>query len=355
MISSRVWNWNEDFIDLDFISKPTNTVLVHNPNFLEKDIIVVKHQDIEYIDDGDSYWFFQLLIDKVRQGKKIVFFASDQEKPVMQFYNRWKDFIDHPNVNWFWSNYDVVNDFPKNDKLYLGQVPHACLHYVIQQKNYNHYEQNHEISILSLNNSNHPVREELHHFYQTLPDQCKQNMKVSFNFKNVILEEELFDDSAGRGEQTSPIHHYDLYEQNVIEFYKKCLMEVIVESNAACVSEKTYKPLLLGVPFVLMSDVTSYGGQLGYLNKFDIDINYFNLNLPSCTEKSATDETIAMLSLERNNIIFDFIKEVTTSDINELKEKWKEQGVFEKARDNQTKIRKVLDSFPARFLEFDNA
>jgi hypothetical protein len=90
--------------------------------------------------------------------------------------------------------------------------------------------------------------------------------------------EELFDASQPINNYTYA--NYDSFKENIINYYKNCLFEIISESSAISISEKSYKPILAGTPFLYWTfeNGQSYHTQLTFFEKLGIDVNYFNID-----------------------------------------------------------------------------
>ena len=217
--------------------------------------------------------------------------------------NLW--FFSAPNVLYYQASYKKT-DYNFGQNLYVGVIIHHLLKDLLVKNDYNHFEQKHTKVFLTLNNKRRPSRIHLFDLYNSIQD--KNKILASFNFKNIFLEENLF--------HKDNYSHVSLYKQNVIEFYKKCLFEIVSETHGDAATEKTYKPLICGVPFVLYNKNPL--DTIYYYKSLDIDINYFNIDY---TDLKNVD---------------DFIKNQLNNDIDILKEKYKD--VFEKAKENKIKI-----------------
>jgi hypothetical protein len=147
----------------------------------------------------------------------------------------------------------------------------------------------------------------LYNIYNTFDSNIKEKIVSSFNFAGIFLEKELF--------SSKNAEHQLMYTSNILNFYKDVLFEVVSETGAN-VTEKIYKPLILGVPFILYN--TFALGQINYFKNIGIDINYFNLDYTNIKN------------------INNFILNLCSNDINILKIKY--EHIFDMAENNRIKI-----------------
>lgn len=218
--------------------------------------------------------------------------------------------------DWFFKNKNIqlwqtsyVDDNTLEQNLYVGLQIHYVLRSLINV-DYTHSVNNFTKHFLTLNNKDKPDREELYNLYKTLDT---DKFIASFNFKSVFLEKHLFNDDGSAVEST--------YDLNILNFYKQCLFEIVCESGHENVTEKTYKPLLLGVPFIPYS--SNVNGQIGYFKHIGIDINYFDLDFND---------------IENVN---EFIKKIVSMDVDTVRQTYKH--VFVKAEENRTKIKNYFN------------
>ena len=137
------------------------------------------------------------------------------------------------------------------------------------------------------------------------------------------------------------------YRKELLDsFYNDCLFEIVTESKKSLVTEKTLKPLLYGVPFIVSfktEDDTekcwdSYleGGDesfstsaslqtIHWYKNMGIDINYFDIDYLN------------------PNSIEEKIKELCSMSFKDILEKYK--NTFEKAKQNQIIIKQKLNKF----------
>ena len=192
----------------------------------------------------------------------------------LEFLIKNKETLKNPNICFYQSWYDSTINF----NLYFGTTIHSALDYFISSCKIesfpNDVKQKH---FLTLNNQFRPDRADLYEFYENLNIDDKNKFLCSFNFNKIMLEQ-LFDASQ-------PINNYiyanyDSFKENIINYYKNCLFEIVSESSAISISEKSYKPILAGTPFLYwtFANGQSYLTQLTFFEKLGIDVNYFNID-----------------------------------------------------------------------------
>ena len=137
------------------------------------------------------------------------------------------------------------------------------------------------------------------------------------------------------------------YRKELLDsFYNDCLFEIVTESKESLTTEKTLKPLLYGVPFIVsfktiddtercweryLDGVDSSFCTSSSLNTIDwyknigIDINYFDIDYLN------------------PNSIEEKIKELCSMSFKDILKKYKD--TFEKAKQNQIIIKQKLNKF----------
>lgn len=217
-------------------------------------------------------------------------------------------FLRNENIIFYHSWYNQFINF----NLYCGSHIHNALNEFIlyfENKNKNLLKANKHF--LTLNNNWNIAREELFDFYDNLNFIDKEKINASFNFKNIFLnnireQKDLF------------------YSENIFDYYEKSLIEIITESHFDSITEKSYKPIIAGIPFIYWGTDSQYKvedcykNQIDYFKEINIDVNYFEINYKDVNN---TKEKI---------------KELLELPINEIIEKYK--NAFEKAKENQIKI-----------------
>lgn len=137
------------------------------------------------------------------------------------------------------------------------------------------------------------------------------------------------------------------YRKELLDsFYNNCLFEIVTESRESLITEKTLKPLLYGVPFIVsfktkddtkkcwesylvggnQSFITSASLQtIHWYKNMGIDINYFDIDYLN------------------PNSIEEKIKELCSMSFKDILKKYKD--TFEKAKQNQIIIKQKLNKF----------
>jgi hypothetical protein len=272
--------------------------------------------NISYVDVNELFDFLNSEFGKIitqttlNDNLKVTIFPTDSlTLSPEQYYTMCEnlDFITHKNVKFYQSWYNQYLNFNP----YCGSHIHRALYNFI----WNSENKNIDLNVkqkhfLTLNNRWNLAREELYDFYQSLVDDDKSKFYSSFNFKDLYL---------GNIKDTN-----DLYGNNVIKFYDDSLIEIITESHYDSITEKSYKPLIAGIPFIYwpIDDnykvQDNYSNQMNYFKLLDIDVDYFNINY------------------NNSENIKSKIKELLDLSNEELLKKYK--PAFEKAEQNKIKI-----------------
>lgn len=192
-------------------------------------------------------------------------------------------------------------------------------------------------------------------YFLTLNKRKKMERVTLYNFlkENNLLEKGLCSfhwleqspDIKLFGDNYDDVIQKQLYLDDIKNFYKETLFEIVAPSGTHLISEKTLKPLLFGKPFLIWNyeflnykdfnnyKISGFSKQVEQFNKtlfyfnwyknIGIDINYFNLDLsnPDCIKNK--------------------IKELCDMSFLNIKIKYKES--FEKAKVNQKLIRKFIN------------
>ena len=241
---------------------------------------------------------------------KLVFIESDSY-PMFDI-----DVLTIKENDWFFKNKNIqlwqtsyVDDNTLEQNMYVGLQVHYAVRNLINV-DYTHSVNNFTKHFLTLNNKNKPDRERLYNVYSTLDP---RKFIASFNFKSIFLEKHLFNNDGAAKES--------IYGFNILNFYKQSLFEIVCESGKENVTEKSYKPLLLGVPFIPYSD--NVNSQINYFKHIGIDINYFDLDFND---------------IENVN---KFVKKIVSMDIDTVRQTY--EHVFIKAEENRTKIKNYFN------------
>jgi hypothetical protein len=201
-----------------------------------------------------------------------------------------KEFFSKENVNFYQSWYNSELNF----NLYFGSTIHSAMDYLISiSSDYNFDINSKTKHFLTLNNLFRPNRKDLFDYYNHLTNSDKDKFICSFNFENVILENDVFSDLSTAGSK--------MYGNNIVEFYDKCLVEIVAESSHIAITEKSYKPLIMGTPFIYWTNSLSDFPQYEYFNYLNIDINYFNIDYTDIV--NVKDKVTEILALSPTELI----------------------------------------------------
>jgi hypothetical protein len=301
---SNPFNKNQKF---DIILSDTEIVNIDISSDIDK--IYVLYSTPKNVEDFLKNDVSNTLRFKIQNNKlKVVFIGNDSfdiTKYDFEYIENTPSIFKHKNVQYWQTNY--CDGVDSEQKLYVGVFIHHHLGNLLNLTNYTHKTQNHTKYFLTLNNKKRPDREMLYNIYNTFDSNIKEKIVSSFNFAGIFLEKELF--------SSKNAEHQLMYTSNILNFYKDVLFEVVSETGAN-VTEKIYKPLILGVPFILYN--TFALGQINYFKNIGIDINYFNLDYTNIKN------------------INNFILNLCSNDINILKIKY--EHIFDMAENNRIKI-----------------
>lgn len=278
----------------------------------EKEKIFIHFRHFLYIKDFLESDVSDRIKDDVKNGKLKVVFIGDDSYPIFNEdvdyikSNDW--FFKNKNVQLWVTNYNDENSIEKN--LYVGTMIHYMLQRIINCQ-YEHSNQEFTKHFITLNNKDKPDRVRLYDLYKSLDS---NNFIASFNFEDIFLQDYLFNDLG-------VIHNEKMYDTDILKFYKQCLFEIVCESGQDNVTEKSYKPLLLGVPFIPYS--INVDNQLEYFKHIGIDINYFDLDFTDI------------------NNVNEFIRKITSMSIDDVRKEY--DYVFVNAQENRTKIKNYFN------------
>lgn len=224
------------------------------------------------------------------------------------------------NINLFQTWYDPKLSF----NYYLGCTIHTALEEFIDYfKNFSLPLDGREKHFLTLNNFHTPAREDLFEFYNSISTEDREKFLCSFRFKNIFLEKDLPD----------VMNQYSLvFGENAASYYSKCLIEIVSESSEISITEKCYKPLLAGVPFLhwIVPSPDGTHHQIEYLKAIGIDTVYFGIDYSDL--ENVKLKTKELLSLKTSEIL-----EIYKDD-------------FEKAKENKIKFYNWLDSVTKKLV-----
>lgn len=221
-------------------------------------------------------------------GHEVIF-----RKPNIKLYQTWYD--SHLKFNYF-----------------LGCTIHNALEHFIKYFKGKQFEyKSKNLHFLTLNNLHTPDREYLYRYYENLQESQKEKFICSFRFAGIELDKNLPD----------IFNHYDvIFGSKGGSHYDNTLIEIVCESSHVAITEKTYKPLLVGIPFIHWTDnsINNVHHQISYLNDIGIDSNYFGIDYSNM--KNVQNKVTELLSLS----------------VDEIREKYEED--FIKAHENKLKF-----------------
>lgn len=277
-----------------------------------KEKIFIHFKEFSYIKDFLENDVSDSIKEDVKNNNLKVVFIGDDSYPIFNEdvdyikSNDW--FFKNKNVQLWVTNYNDEKSIEKN--LYVGTMIHFMLRRIINC-DYQHSTQEFTKHFITLNNKDKPDRLRLYDLYTSLDS---NNFIASFNFNGVFLQEHLFNHLEIKENEK-------IYDTDILKFYKQCLFEIVCESGTVNVTEKSYKPLLLGVPFIPYAENVS--NQIKYFKHIGIDINYFDLDFTDI------------------NNINKFIRKITSMNIDDVRKEY--DYVFVKAQENRTKIKNYFN------------
>lgn len=275
------------------------------------DIVNISYVDIDGLFNFLNSEFGKIIIDStLNDTLKVTIFPTDSlTLSPEQYYTMCDnlDFITHKNVKFYQSWYNQFRNFNP----YCGSHIHRALYNFIWNNQNKSIDLNEKQKhFLTLNNRWNLAREELFDFYENLNSYDSDKFYCSFNFKNRYLADIRDTD--------------DLYGNNVIKFYDDSLIEIITESHYDSITEKSYKPIIAGIPFIYwrVDDnykvKDNYSDQINYFKLLDIDVNYFDIDYNNM--KNVKDKVIEILGLSKEELLHTYA------------------SAFEKAKQNKVKI-----------------
>lgn len=218
-----------------------------------------------------------------------------------------------PNIKLYQTWYD---DLKFN--YYLGCTIHSALDYFIddfRSKEFDYKSKN--LHFLTLNNLHTPDRENLYRYYNNLEKTQKDKFLCSFRFKGIELDKNL----------PEILNSYNvIFGTKGGSHYENTLIEIVSESSDVAITEKTYKPLLVGIPFIHWIDNLNnrVHHQIEYLKDIGIDSNYFGIDYSN-------------MSNVKNKIT-----ELLSLSVDEIVDRYEED--FIKAKENKIKFYSWVDS-----------
>jgi len=208
---------------------------------------------------------------------------------------------------------------------YLGCTIHNALaDYIENFREYIFDESNKTIHFLTLNNLHTPARESLFKFYDSLDVIEKNKFLCSFRFKGVELDTNL----------PSIMNHFNIIFGDLGKsHYENTLIEIVSESSDIAITEKSFKAILAGVPFIhwINPSLDGYHHQIEFLKEIGIDSEYFGIDYSNTQN------------------VKDKIKELLSLSIQEILVKYKSD--FEKAHKNKIKFYEWVDDISKKLLK----
>ena len=133
-------------------------------------------------------------------------------------------------------------------------------------------------------------------------------------------------------------------KESLDSFYNNCLFEIVTESQNSLITEKTLKPLLYGVPFIV-SFKTKYDTEKSwesYLEGIDTSLsNSASLEIIHWYKNIGIDIDYFDIDYLNPNSIEEKIKELCNMSFKNILKKYKD--TFEKAKQNQIIIKEKLN------------
>lgn len=241
-------------------------------------------------------------------------YITDEEKEYLIGH---ESLLKRHNVNFYqiWYEPDISFNY------HLGSTIHeALLPFTDTYRNHSFDYDKKNKHFLTLNNVHTPSRELLYELYNSKTEVDKKKFVCSFKFKNIGLENETenFDEMF--------MDFSKIFGDNLYPFYDSSLIEIISESSDVAVTEKSFKPLLSGLPFIWWIEDfrPEHLYQIEIFKSIGIDTCYFGI-----------DYTRRMTIREK-------IDELLSLSISEILEKYKDD--FIKAQENKKKVFEYIDT-----------
>ena len=237
----------------------------------------------------------------------------------MEFLIGHESLFRKPNIHLYQTWWD------KNLKFnhYIGTTIHSALDKFINTfRDLTFDEKVKEKHFLTLNNTHTPDREDLYNFYKELSESDMDKFICSFRFAGINIDSNLVEER--------PLHE-NLYGDTCVSYYKDALIEIVSESSGISTTEKSYKPLLAGIPFIhsinILDDVIY---PIEYLKDIGLDTEYFGIDYSN--KKNVMDKIQELLSMTPTEILDKY-----SSD-------------FEKAKENKIKFYQFVDDITNKLI-----
>lgn len=303
---------------------------IYKKNQIQNRTLRVCYQSIDNLDFFLTSEEGKIIYEFLKnQQNKVIFYPDDTielQKQELDIIKKYEDLFNLKNFHFFQSWY--VPNKNINDrcvfKQFFGINLHAAASYFRKQVidlDFQSYEK--DIHFLTLNNVHTIEKEEIFLMYDSLSANNKKKFIASFNFKNIFLEKEIFKSS-----NFSNIESNMLDSENLKDYYKRTLFEIVCESNDNALTEKSAKPILAGTPFIIWH----LSPKIYELyKKMNVDIDYFGL-----VGKSRYDREV-------------FVKMILQMKIDEIKEKY--YSSFELAKKNKINLLKYMKEVEDEILK----
>lgn len=286
------------------------------------DIVNIKYCDITDIIDFFNSLEGGVIIQKVFQNEvhlnifaEDTTYITDYEK---EFLIGHESLLKRKNVRFYQIWYDPDISFP----YHLGTTIHeALIPFIEKYRDYNFDYTTKQNHFLTLNNVHTPSRELLFNFYNELSNEDKEKFICSFKFANVSLENEKksnFDEIFQ--------NFNEVFGNSIFPHYESSLIEIISESSDVAVTEKSFKPLLSGLPLIWWIEDfrPEHLHQIEIFKSIGIDTCYFGIDYT------------------RRVTIREKINELLSLSTDEILEKYEDD--FIKAKENKNKVFEYIDT-----------
>lgn len=306
---------------IDIEISPENDIFFNFDMETIPDVVNISYCDVTDIIDLFNTPDGSILIQKVFSNEIVLNIFAVDTTYITEYEKQYlighESLLKRPNVNFYQIWYDEDVKF----KYHLGSTIHeALLPFVKKYRDYSFDYSKKNKHFLTLNNVHTPDRESLFNIFNNLSEEDKEKFICSFKFANVHLDFEkenfnyIFNDFN------------IVFGHNIFPLYEKSLIEIVSESSKEAVTEKCFKPLLSGIPFIhwVSNSWTEKMHQIEIFKDMGIDTCYFGIDY---TNKGSIEQKI---------------KEILSLSIEEVIEKY--QDDFKKAEENKKKVFEYIDT-----------
>ena len=283
------------------------------------------HRYLNYSIEGKS------LIENVKNDKVKCVIIPFDFNPVLAdskyFYLKDKEFLNHKNIS-FWSTDKIDDDF---ENITWGiSVLELFQDFIDNDTSY----LKKDVHFLCLNGSKKPHRVFLKNFL--VKNDILKKCVYSFLWEGITPDLQL-EDGEFYGHENLEVKRKienKLYRKdNIKNLYEKCLIEIVTPTGSNLVTEKSLKPLINGVPFLIFTKDDVHG-RLCLTNLVFIDTWYKNIGV---------DINYFKLDYSDLNSVENKIIELSNMSIDEIKNKYSD--VFELAEKNKKIINNRLITY----------